>query len=126
MSIDCNGVICSTFGASSRCQVLCPLTTAVPADCGRYSAYRPVVPCTEGEYVEEKGVRVRQGVGSYSDGVESYEGGWDADAMAGKGTCFGPVASTVPHSDDMRHVTVDAGVFRSASGAVYEVGGCVS
>lgn len=43
------------------------------------------VTCAEGEFKESNGVKVRQGSGKYSDGIESYEGTWEGDAMAGKG-----------------------------------------
>jgi len=52
-----------------------------------------------GEFVEEQGLRYREGHGKYEDanGEESYEGAWKQDAMHGNGA------------------------FRSAAGAVYEV-----
>lgn len=52
-----------------------------------------------GGYLEEGGVKYRHGQGRYEDanGQEVYEGGWEKDAMTGKGA------------------------FRSAAGAVYEV-----
>ena len=39
----------------------------------------------EGGFVEVDGKRIRQGVGTLTDGPETYTGGWENDLMSGDG-----------------------------------------
>lgn len=73
-------------------------STPAPVSAAGHGSFQLGSGTFSGEFVEQDGVRYREGHGKYEDanGEESYDGTWKHDAMHGSGT------------------------FRSAGGAVYE------